>query len=312
MSDATTEVQSPDDLVIPSLAAAAERGANWALIPPDVPAEPPPELRYRPVRHLAGSIMALLRSRGIIWSLTVRDLRSTYSQEVLGLAWALLAPVTLMVVFTFLQGRLGGAIDTGGVWYPIFAYVGILPWTFFANAVSGGGTSLVGNPLLNKVYAPREVFPIAKIFSATVTLLCAAFALAILFVIDGRLPSVTFYWTVPLMVILLVFTFGITLFISGVTVYLRDMRHAIPLLLQLGLFLTPIIYGMDEIPEQWRKIYVAVNPVAAVIDGMRRCLLYNQIPNLAFTGIAAVAAVVWLLGAFLLFKRLETGFADVS
>jgi len=312
VSESVTEPYSQPEPPEPVLAAAAERGADWALIPPDVAAEPPSELRYRPVMHLAGSIGALVRSRAIVRSLTFRDLRSTYSQEVLGIAWALLGPVTLMVVFTFLEGRLGGGIDTQGVWYPVFAYVGILPWTFFANSVSGGGTSLVGNPLLNKVYAPREVFPIAKILSATVTLLCATVALAILFIIDGRLPSVTSYWVVPLLAILLVFAFGITLLISGLTVYLRDMRHAIPLLLQLGLFLTPIIYGMDEIDEPWQNVYVAVNPVAGVIDGMRRCLLYNQAPNLVFTAIAATAALVWALGAFLVFKRLETGFADVS
>ena len=86
-------------------------------------------------------------------------------------------------------------IDTGGVWYPIFLYVGLLPWTFFSNAVSSGGTSLIGNPLLNKVYAPREVFPISDILGSIVNVLCASVALAVLFLIDGRLPSSTFYWS---------------------------------------------------------------------------------------------------------------------
>ena len=137
------------------------------LVPPPVAASPPPELRYR------GRSASRARSPssgmcGIIWSLTIRDLRSTYSQEVLGIAWALLAPFTLMVVFTFLSNRVGGNIHTGGVWYPIFAYVGLLPWTFFSSSVSSGGTSLVGNALLNKVYAPREVFPISDILGSIV------------------------------------------------------------------------------------------------------------------------------------------------
>jgi ABC-type polysaccharide/polyol phosphate export permease len=291
---------------------ATAAGAAHGLTPsPEIPENPPPEFRYRRAFRFKSSLSALWRSRGIVWSLTIRDLRSTYSQEVLGFAWALLAPLTLMVVFTFLANRVGH-VDTHGVWYPIFAYVGVLPWTFFSNSVSGGGTSLVGNPLLNKVYAPREVFPISDILGAIVNVLCASVALAVLFLLDGRLPSATSYWAVPLLVILLVFSTGVTLFVAGVTVYLRDMRHALPLMLQLGLFLTPIIYPLSVIPAEWRDLYVAVNPLGAIIDGMRRCLLYDQPPRASYTIIAAVAAVVWLFSSFVLFKRLETGFADVS
>jgi ABC-type polysaccharide/polyol phosphate export permease len=286
--------------------------ANGSLISRPVPDSPPSGMRYRRAFRLKSSLTALWKSRGIIWSLTVRDLRSTYSQEVLGFAWAILAPITLMVVFTFLANRVNTKIDTGGVWYPIFLYVGLLPWTFFSNAVSTGGTSLIGNPLLNKVYAPREVFPISDILGAIVNVLCASVALAVLFLIDGRLPSSTFYWIVPLLVILLIFTTGITLVIAGLTVYLRDMRHALPLGLQLGLFLTPILYGLNKIAPEYRDLYVAINPLVAVIDGMRRCLLYDQAPRLSYTVIAAVVSCVWLLGSFMLFKRLETGFADVS
>ena len=286
--------------------------ANGSLISRPVPESPPSAMRYRRAFRLKTSLGALWKSRGIVWSLTVRDLRSTYSQEVLGFAWAILAPITLMVVFTFLANRVNTKIDTGGVWYPIFLYVGLLPWTFFSNAVSTGGTSLIGNPLLNKVYAPREVFPISDILGSIVNVLCASVALAVLFLIDGRLPSSTFYWIVPLLVILLIFTTGVTLVIAGLTVYLRDMRHALPLGLQLGLFLTPILYGLNKIAPEYRDLYVAINPLVAVIDGMRRCLLYDQAPRLSYSVIAAVVSCVWLLGSFMLFKRLETGFADVS
>jgi ABC-type polysaccharide/polyol phosphate export permease len=281
--------------------------------PPDVPDEPPPEYRYRRAFRLKESMKALWRSRAIIWSLTIRDLRSTYSQEVLGIAWALLGPVTLMVVFTFVANRVGnGKVDTHGVWYPIFLYVGLLPWTFFSGSVSSGGTSLIGNPLLNKVYAPREVFPISDILGSIVNALCASVALAILFLIDGRLPSATSYWAIPVLVILLIFTTGISLLMAGLTVYLRDMRHALPLILQLGLFLSPIIYGLDQISKEWRIVYVAVNPIAGVIDGLRRCVLYGQAPKASYTIVAAVVSCIWLFFSYILFKRLETGFADVS
>ncbi|HEY3724969.1 MAG TPA: ABC transporter permease [Acidimicrobiia bacterium] len=293
-------------------AAADSSNEDWTHWEPDVPAVPPPELRYRRGFRMKTEVQSLWRSRGIIWSLTVRDLRATYNQEVLGIAWALLAPLTLMVVFTFLANRFNGHIDTGGIWYPIFLYVGLLPWTFFTNAVSSGGTSLIGNPLLNKVYAPREVFPISDIIGAIVNTLCASIALGVLFLIDGSWPSATFYWVPVLLVILLVFTTGVTLVVSCITVYLRDMRHALPLFLQLGLFLTPILYGLNKIPAAWRDLYVVVNPLVAVIDGMRRCLLFDQAPSATYTLLAAGASIVWLVGSFMLFKRLETGFADVS
>jgi ABC-type polysaccharide/polyol phosphate export permease len=170
----------------------------------------------------------------------------------------------------------------------------------------------VGNALLNKVYAPREVFPISDILGAIVNVLCASIALAALFAIDGTWPASTSYWAVPLAAILFLFTTGVTLFIAGLTVYLRDMRHALPLILQGGLILSPIIYGMDQIPESWRNVYVVVNPLAGVIDGMRRCILYGEAPVASYTLIAAGMAILWLVGSFMLFKRLETGFADVS
>jgi ABC-type polysaccharide/polyol phosphate export permease len=291
---------------------AATNGAGHRLGARPVPDSPPPELRYRRAFKLKSSMTALWRSRTIIWSLTIRDLRSTYSQEVLGFAWALLTPLVLMVVFTFLQGRFGGKIPTGGVWYPIFLYVALMPWTFFSGSVSSGGTSLIGNPLLNKVYAPREVFPIAEILGTVVSTLCASAALVVLFLIDGRLPSATIYWAIPLLAILLVFTLGITLLVAAMTVFLRDMRHALPLFLQVGLFATPIIYPITEISKQYRTLYVVINPIAGIIDGLRRCVLYDQAPRAGYTLVAAGVSCLWLFFAFVIFKRLETGFADVS
>jgi ABC-type polysaccharide/polyol phosphate export permease len=156
------------------------------------------------------------------------------------------------------------------------------------------------------------VFPISDILGSIVNVLCATLALGVLFLIDGSWPSATSYWAIPLIVILLIFTTGVTLLVAGLTVYLRDMRHALPLVLQLGLFLTPIIYGLNEIPKQYRNFYVAINPLGAIIDGMRRCILYDKAPVASYTIIALVVSCIWLVGSFAVFKRLETGFADVS
>lgn len=296
---------------------AESAGPDSVLRPEPSLDRPPPSSRYRRHLRLGTSLGALGRSRSIIWSLAIRDLRSTYSQEILGFSWALLAPITLMVVFTFLSDRVG-TIDTGqapdgsSIAYPVFSYMAILPWSFFASSVSTGGTSLINNPLLNKVYAPREVFPIAQVITSAVSFAAASVALIVLFVIYGETPAATSYWVPILLLILVIFILGVTFVVSSMTVYVRDMRHALPLILQLGLFLTPIIYGLDVIAEEWRALYVAINPIAAVITGLRESVLYGEVPDPLYTGIAAVMAVVWFLGGYMMFKRLETGFADVS
>lgn len=302
---------------VPAPRGASEPGAPSApsrdgLAPPvDVPDEPPPELRYRRALKLGTALRDLWRSRHVVWSLAVRELRSTYNQEILGIAWALLAPFTLMIVFTFLFERVGN-VKTDGIPYPLFSYIGLVPWTFYSTAVSTAGTSLVNQPLLNKVYAPREVFPLAEVVTAGVGAVCATFALVFLFLFEGRGPSATSYWALPLVVLLVAFTVASSLFAGSITVYLRDLRHALPLVLQLGLFVTPVVYGLNEFPVGLRAPYVALNPLGGIIDGLRRSVLQGHAPNATYTVIAAISSTLYLLGAYMLFKRLETGFADVS
>lgn len=274
--------------------------------------EPPEHLRYRRALHFRAAMRELWADRVVVRSLAERELKARYSQTVLGFAWALLAPVTLMIVFSVFLRRVT-AIDTQGVAYPIFSYVGLLPWTFFQGAVSTGGTSLISNTaLLNKVYAPREVFPLASITTRVVDSACATLALFALFAIYTQAPQATSFWAIPLLLILFTFTTAVTLFVSAATVYLRDLRHALPLILQLGLFVSPIAYSVENVPERWRELYVGLNPIAAVIDGLRRSVLYGDAPNALYTSIAAGTSVVLLVGAYFAFKQMETGFADVA
>jgi len=231
---------------------------------------------------------------------------------VLGFSWALIGPIMLMVVLTFLKGVSNTTINTHGIAYPLFLYVGLLPWTFFTGAVSSGATALVNNPLLNKVYAPREVFVLSQVIESAVNTIAAAVALIVLFVIYDTAPASTSWWAIPLIVILIAFTVGISLFVGGLTVYLRDLRHALPQAIQLGFFVTPIFWGLSWLSRGWQIVVCAINPNAAVIDGLRRSVLYGQSPDMQLTAIAAAVSAVWLVGSFLLFKRLETGFADVS
>jgi ABC-2 type transport system permease protein/lipopolysaccharide transport system permease protein len=254
----------------------------------------------------------LWRSREIVRSLAERDLRARYKQAVLGFAWAIITPVLLMVVFTFVFRR-GVSVDIGDVPYPLFSYLGLLPWTFFSTSVSQGVIALVSNmTLLNKVYCPREVFPIAKVTVAGVDMIIATAVLLVLFPITGFAPRATSVWVPLLLVIQLLFTLGIAIVLSGMSVYLRDLKHAVPILLQLGLFATPVAYGLNFIPEHLRTAYVALNPLAAVIDGYRSTVLYGTAPNAQLTVVAGCSALFVFLAGYYAFKRMETGLADVA
>ena len=277
-----------------------------------VPLAPPPELRFRRRVGPLRAIAAVWRSRELVRTLAERELRARYKQALLGLAWALITPLALMVVFTLFFNRVA-RVETSGVPYPLFAYLGLLPWTFFSTSVSQGGQSLIQNiPLLNKVAFPREVFPMASVAVAGLDSAVALVALGGLFVVYAFIPQPTSAWVPLLLLVQVAFTLGVTLIVSAVVVYLRDLRHALPVLLQIALFATPVAYGIDFIPGSIRTLYVVLNPLAAVIDGYRRTVLLGLGPDWNLLVPATISAFAVLVLGYLLFKRMEAGFADVA
>ncbi len=281
------------------------------MVTAPLPEAPPPELRFRRGLNFGSSLRNLWEHRHVVTNLGIREIRVKYNQAVLGFAWAILTPFVLMVVFSvFLSGRL--KIGTHGLPYPVFAYTGLLAWTFFSSAVSSAGNILVSNPLLNKVYAPREVFPLATIGTSAVDAVAASIVLVGLFAIYDVWPKATAVWVPVLLLVLAAFTVGASLLFSALTVYARDLRHALPLLLQVGLFASPTFWGIEKIPSEWRGLYLFLNPVAMVIDGLRQTVLYGHAPNFRYLGLASTSAVLMLVIGYGVFKRLETGFADVS
>ncbi len=273
---------------------------------------PPRELVFRRKIRLGFSLRELWRSRELVRTLAEREIRVRYKQAILGFSWAVITPVVLMIVFTVFLRRVA-KVDTGGAPYALFSYLGLLPWTFFSSSVNQGGQTLVtSSNLLNKVYCPREVFPLSSVIVATVDTTISSAILAVLFAIYTYAPKATSLWVPLLLVIQIGFTVGITLLISGTLVYLRDLRQALPIFLQLGLFATPVAWGIDVVPAQWRTLYAILNPLAPVIDGYRRSMLFGQAPQLHLLLPAAVSTVVILVGGYVIFKRLETGFADAA
>jgi ABC-type polysaccharide/polyol phosphate export permease len=274
---------------------------------------PSPELRFRRRVRLFAAMGELWHARELVRTLAERDLRARYKQAVLGLSWAVVTPLLLMVAFTLVFPRVA-RVDTGGVPYPLFAYLGLVPWAFFSTSVSQGGQSIVNNAgLLNKVYCPREVFPIGSVAVAAVDGLIATTVLCILFVLFSFVPQPESYWIPALLAVQLTFTLGITMALSAIMVYVRDIRHLLPIALQLGLFVTPVAFSLDQlVPARLQPAYVAVNPLGGVIDGYRRTVLYGQQPDMQLLLISAISATVMFLVAYVLFKRLETSFADVA
>ena len=273
---------------------------------------PPANLRYRFRLQPGARLKELWQSRELVWTLGERELRARYKQAFLGFAWSVISPVVLMVVFTLFFRRVV-KVNTGGAPYALFSYLGLLPWTFFSNAVSNGGQVLLLNKhLLNKVYCPREVFPLSMVFTSTFDTTLALFALGMLFVITGFMPKATSYWIPVLLAIQFAFTTGITLIVAAAVVYLRDVRHGLPLILQLGLFATPVAYGMDLVPRHLWTVYAAINPLAGVIDGYRRTILGGRAPDWHLVIPGAITSAVVLVFGYAFFKRLEAGFADVA
>jgi ABC-type polysaccharide/polyol phosphate export permease len=277
-------------------------------------AEPRKEIWFRRRISLFSAVRELWSFRELTLTLAERDLRVRYKQAVLGVAWAVVAPVVMMVAFSLLFNRFA-KVHTGGAPYPLFAYLGLLPWTFFSSAVTQGGLSLVANnDLLNKLYCPREVFPIAGIADAAVDALIATCVLAVLFPITGFTPTAQVVYVPLLLIVLFMFTLGVTLAVAALTVYARDLRLVLPLAVQVGLFVTPVVYGTNSISgsKAFLIVYSAINPLVPVIDGLRATVLAGMSPNWISLGVGATSSLLYLLGGFLLFKRLETGMADIA
>jgi ABC-2 type transport system permease protein/lipopolysaccharide transport system permease protein len=273
---------------------------------------PPKELRFRKRVRFVGELMAVWHARSFVRALAEREIRARYKQAFLGIAWAIVNPVLLMIVFTLLLDRVV-QVDTNGVPYAIFSYVGLVPWHFFSSSVGSGGVSIIGQMnLVNKIRCPREVFPIASITSSAFDAVIACSILLLLFAIEQFAPKWTTVFAIIPLLVQLVFTLAVTLAVAAITVHLRDLRHALSILLQLGLFITPVAYGLEAIPDNWELPYVILNPMAAVITSYRDTILMGEMPQWSLLVPAAISSCVMLFGAVHLFGRLETSFADVA
>jgi lipopolysaccharide transport system permease protein len=254
--------------------------------------------------------------RELLYFLTWRDVKVRYKQAILGVAWAVLQPVLTMVVFTIVFSRIMHVsynpivVNGKAVPYPIFTYVGLLPWNLFAGALGRAGISLVGNAnLLTKVYFPRLVIPISAVVAGLVDFAISFVVFLVLMAVYGIVPTWHVVW-LPLLVLLAMATalaFG--LWLSALNVLYRDVQYIIPFLVQLWMFLSPVIYAPNFNNGLYRFLY-DLNPMAGVIEGFRWALIGGAPPDQTIAA-AIVMVLVLLVSGLGYFKRMERTFADV-
>jgi len=247
--------------------------------------------------------------RELLYFLTWRDIKVRYKQTALGALWAIIQPFMTMVVFSFVFGRLA-KMDSEGIPYPIFNYAALLPWTYFSHSLDAASNSLVGSAhLITKVYFPRLVIPVSSVLSGLVDFAIAFFVLIGMMVFYQIQPG----WAIlllPLFLLLALITaLGVGLWLSALNVKYRDVRYAIPFLMQFWLFASPVVYPSSLLEQPWLTLY-GLNPMVGVVEGFRWALLGTDPPKGMIFISFFVSLAILISGAYY-FRRIEKGFADV-
>jgi lipopolysaccharide transport system permease protein len=291
-----------DRATTPSISARAGRERH--LLPDK------PLISIRPTRKwVALNLGDLWAYRELLFFLTWRDVKVRYKQTLLGAAWAVIQPLLTTIIFTLFFGRLAG-IPSDGIPYPLFAYAGLLPWTFFSNALTNSGNSLVGSAnLITKVYFPRMIIPGAAVAAGLVDLAVAFLILIVLMIYYGAGVGWGVLMLPPLVALTALLALGVGLWMSALNVKYRDIRHALPFLVQVWMFASPIIYPSSMLPEKWRWL-IALNPLTGIIEGYRAALFGREFDWKAIALSTAVTLALLVYSAYT-FRRMEKSFADI-
>ncbi|SRR6266496_1190425 len=246
----------------------------------------------------------------LLYFLIWRNLKLRYKQTILGAAWAVIQPFFAMVVFSIFFGGLAH-IPSEGVPYPVFSYAALVPWTFFANALTQGSNSLIEQEqTITKVYFPRLLLPMAAVLSNLLDFAIAFVILIGMMLWYGLVPTAA-VWTLPIFILMATLTaLGVSIWLSALNVRFRDIRYVTAFLIQVWLFATPVAYPSSLLPEKWRALY-GLNPMAGVVEGFRWALLGNVNVSFALLSISFVVVIGVLAGGLYYFHSVEDTFADV-
>jgi lipopolysaccharide transport system permease protein len=259
---------------------------------------------------LVRDLAKLAQYRDLLYTLSVHRIKVRYKQSLLGGMWAIIQPVSLMLMFTFIFSFVA-RIPSEGAPYAIFAYTALLPWNYFSTSVSNATGSLVSHAqFVTKVYFPREILPATYVIASLFDLIVASTVLVGLMAYYRVPLTLNVLYVAPIVLIITSFALAISLFLSATQVRFRDIGVAVPLLLQLWLFATPVIYPLSAVPSRFRSVY-NLNPMVAVIESFRQVLLRGAPPDFRSLTIAAILSVVLLFLSYVYFKHFETTMADI-
>lgn len=248
--------------------------------------------------------------RELWFTLVMRDIQILYKQAALGAAWAVIQPVFAVVVFTVVFGNFA-KIPSDGIPYPIFAFAAVLPWTYFAEATRRASTGLVDDAdLIRKVYFPRLIMPLAKVTAPLVDFCIAFCVLLVLMAFYGVMPSFKLLAIIPLILLASLLALAIGLWLGPVNVRFRDIKHTVPFMLQIGMYASPIVYPLSQVPLEWKALY-SLNPMVGVIEGFRWAVFDKGSLDVLALGISLSVILVALVSGMIYFKKMERSFADV-
>lgn len=262
---------------------------------------------------LLGHLKDLAQYADLIYTLSQHRVRVRYKQSILGVTWAIMQPLSLMLIYTAIFS-LVAKIDTGGTPYAIFVFVGLLPWTYFSTALTSGTSALTSHiHLIQKVYFPREILPLTYVIAAFFDFIIAWILLAFMMVYYGVPLTLNAFYAVPIVAVMTVFVVAMSLIFSATHVRFRDVGVGIPLLLQIWMFATPVVYPLSAVKSlspALRFIYM-LNPMVGIIENFRRVVLLGLAPDFQSLAVSAVISLVLLPISYVYFKHVEATAADV-
>jgi lipopolysaccharide transport system permease protein len=261
--------------------------------------------------NLIASLAKLAQYRDLVWTLSVHRVKVRYKQSVLGVLWAILQPLSVMLIFTFVFSLIA-RMPSEGAPYAIFAYTALLPWNYFSSAVANATNSLTAHAqFVTKVYFPREILPITYVAAALFDFAVASTLLAGLMIYYQVAPTLNALYAVPIILTLTCFALAISFFFSATQVRFRDLGMAVPLLMQVWLFATPVIYPLSAVPARWRSLY-ELNPMVGIIENFRSVMLRGAAPEIDSLLISAAVSLILLVISYLYFKWVEATMADFA
>ena len=248
--------------------------------------------------------------KGLLYFLVLKDIKTRYSQSVIGIGWAVIQPIFFMIVFTIIFGKLA-KIDSQGVPYAVFSYCALVPWTFFSNALSDSANSLITNiTLVTNIYIPRILIPVSAVTGKFIDFLIALVILLVMILWFGFDINFKIFLSLFYIILMFISALGFGLILGTMAAQYRDIKHALAFGVQLFMYATPVAYSSDMIPENYRIIY-AINPMVTVVEGFRDVFINAGVIDLNMIIVSSISGFVLLIIGLIYFSKIERIFADV-